>query len=118
MYTSPDNFKCKILIHLFSVSIYVNLWIETLQIHGDAAVAEVFFHLGDGVILEVGDGGHQDRIGVAVDDGVVEVIERSGSAGGDDGDIDGVGHCLIQFVVVAGLRAVGVHTRQQDFTSP
>jgi len=86
------------------------------QVHRDAAVAEVFFHLGDGVILEVSDRGHQDRIGAAGDDGVVEVVERSGSAGGDDGDIDGVGHCLIQFVIVAGLGAVGVHARQQDFT--
>lgn len=83
-----------------------------LKIHRDTAVAEVFFHLGDGEISEVGDGGHQDRVGGAVDDGVVKVIERSRAAGGDHGDIDGVGDRLVQFVVVAGLCAVGVHTRQ------
>ena len=58
-----------------------NLRMEASQVHRDAAIAEVFFHLGDGVVLEVGDGSHQDRVGAAGNDGIVEVVEHSGAAG-------------------------------------
>jgi len=51
-----------------------------LQIHGQAAVAEVLFHFGDGVVSEVGDGGHEDGVGAALDDGVPRKMNGGGSA--------------------------------------
>ena len=74
----------------------------------------MFFHFGDGVVAEVGDGGHEDGVGTAFDDGVVKVVEVAGAAGGDDRDVDRVGDGLVQLVVVAGLGAVGVHAGQQE----
>ena len=59
----------------------VNLWIEILQINRYAAVAEVLFHLGDGVILEVGDGGHQDCVRAAVNYSIVKVLQCTRAAG-------------------------------------
>ncbi len=78
----------------------------------------MFLHLVDGEITEVGDRGHEHRVGAALDDSVVEVVELARAAGGDDGDVDRVGDGLVQLVVVAGPGAVGVHTGQQDLARP
>ena len=45
---------------------------------------------------------------------VVEVLELAGAARGDDRHVDGVGDGARQLDVVAILRAVGVHARQED----
>ena len=87
--------------------------LEESEVHRYPAVAEVFLHLPDRIILEVGDRGHQHRIGPAFNNGVVEVSELSRPARCNHRDIHRVAHRLIQFVVVASHGPVGVHTRQQ-----
>ena len=75
-----------------------------LEIHRDAAVAEVFFHLCYSVILEVRDRGHEDRVRPAVNNCIVKMFQRSSPAGGNYRDIDRIRYRLIKLVVVAGLR--------------
>ena len=53
---------------------------------------------------------------MAFDNSIVEVFEFSGTAGGDYGDIDGIGDGFVELVIVAFLCAIGVHTGQEYFT--
>ena len=50
----------------------------------DATLGEVRFHFPDTVGSEMSDGGDQDGIGMALGDGLVEVLQGAGAAGGND----------------------------------
>lgn len=82
--------------------------------YGDTAGLEVLFHLSDGEGSEMRDGGDEDGVGMRVSDGVVEMLEGAGAAGGDDGDFDGLGDGAGHGDIVAGLHAVGVHAGGED----
>ena len=57
---------------------------SALLADGNSASGQIGLHFRDGVRAEVGDGSDQNRIGMGGGDGVVEVLERAGAAGGDD----------------------------------
>ena len=50
------------------------------EVNCNPAGAEVFFHLVNGVIFEMGNRGHKDGFGVAFDNYVVEVLELTSPA--------------------------------------
>ncbi len=61
------------------------------------------------------DGRRQNRAGMAFGDGFDKMLERARPAGSDDGHGHRVGHGPCQIDVEAGLRAVPIHRREQDF---
>jgi hypothetical protein len=69
----------------------------------------------DGESAEVENGGGEDGACFALDNGVGQVVEGAGTAGGDDGHFDGFAHSSVEGVIEAGLGAVGVHAGQEDF---
>ena len=66
-----------------------------LQIHRYAAVAEVFFHLCYGVILEVSYRGHEHCVRPTVNDSIVKMLQRSRPSGSYYRDIDRIRYRLV-----------------------
>ena len=85
------------------------------QPDGDAAVVEILFALLDRIFAEVEDAGGQSRFGLAGREDFVHVLQRTGAAAGDDGDIDGGGDGGGHLDIIAALGTVGVHDVEDDF---
>src|SRR5262245_66504404 len=56
----------------------------------------------------------QHGVGLAFHEPVVEVLERAGAAGGDDGDVHRPRQGARELEVVAVLRTVAVHAGEED----
>src|SRR5262249_21368187 len=82
--------------------------------HLDAAPAQVGLRLGDRVGAEVKDRRRERRVGAAVDQALVEMLERAGAAGGDHRHGYALRDRARELEVVAVLRAVAVHAPQGD----
>ena len=59
--------------------------------------------------------GGQNRARVTVIDDIREMLQRAGTAAGDDGNRNRVAHCPSQRAIEAGSRPIGVHAGQKDF---
>ena len=78
---------------------------------------EVLLEFGDGNLAEVEDAGGERSIGVAIEEGVAEVLLTACTATGDDGDGEVVGEFAQGLVGIAFLHAVVVHRGEEDFSS-
>src|SRR5579883_2176404 len=54
--------------------------------------------------------------GAAFGHALIKVLESSCTAGGDDGNLDGIGYTPRQIEVIATLCSVGIHTGEQNFS--
>ena len=86
--------------------------------HLESLVSQGFLHLADAEGPEVKDRGGKDNAGAALHDGLVEVLQLAGPAGGHDGHGDDVGDGLREFEIVSGEGPVAVHARRQDHARP
>ena len=77
----------------------------------------MFLDLGHRVPAEVEDRGAEDRVGACAQD-LDEVVELAGTPRSDHRDRDGPRNRAGQLEVVAGLRPVAVHARQEDLPGP
>jgi hypothetical protein len=69
--------------------------------------------LGDRVVAVVEDRCAQHGVGTSLQR-IDEVVERARATGGDHRHVDRLGDGMCQLKVVAGVRAVTVHRREQD----
>ena len=80
---------------------------------GDAGRREVLLGLADAIRAVVEDRGRERGVGAGVQRRG-EVLERARAAGGDHRHADGLGDRARELEVVAVVRPVAVHARQQD----
>src|SRR5205085_5988946 len=80
----------------------------------EAAIGQIRLRFPDRMLAEVEDRGREHRARPTRGDPFEEVFERPDAAARDHRYVDGGSHRLEQLDVVAGLRAVAIHRRQED----
>src|SRR5215207_8739759 len=90
----------------------------SLQADLDPGCAHPLLRLPHAVVPVVEDRGAEDGVGAALLDGVDEMVQGAGATRRDHRDVHGIGHRPGELELVAALRAVAVHAREQDLPRP
>src|SRR5205814_6845935 len=78
--------------------------------------AQILLQATDRVLLEVEDGRREGRIRRPAQEDFSKMLQAAGAAGGNHRDADGAGRGRRQLAIEAGLRAVGVHGREENLS--
>ncbi len=86
--------------------------------HRHPVTGQIGLGVGDGVFPIVKNAGGQGGAGGAFHEGRSQMLGRPGASGGDQRDLDSVGHGSRHGQIITVLGAVGIHAGQNNLTGP